>query len=99
MIRPDAGPPEGVLLAVKVVPGARRSEIVGVMDLPEGPRLRVRISAQPEDGRANRALCEFLAERLGLPLRDVTVAAGLTKPEKLVRLTGVDGAQVLALLS
>lgn len=92
MIRTDAGPPASVLLAVKVVPGARRSEIVGVIDLPDGPRLRVRISAPPEEGRANRAVCELLAEHVGVPARDVTVAAGLTRPEKLVRFAGVDEA-------
>src|SRR5690554_3006126 len=50
-------------IAVKVVPRASRDEVVGWL----GDRLKIKIAAPPQDGRANDALEAFLAERLGLP--------------------------------
>jgi uncharacterized protein len=83
-------PAGGVLLRVKVVPGARREEIAGVLDLPTGPRLKVRVSAPPEGGRANDAVCALLASTLGVHTRSVSIASGHTSPEKTVRVAGVD---------
>lgn len=78
------------LIAVKAVPGAKRDEIVGLL----GERLKVRVSAPPEGGKANRAICELLAERLGVRARDVEVIAGHASAEKTVRVMGVDAAEV-----
>jgi hypothetical protein len=52
-------------LAVKVIPGASRNKVCGWL----GETLKVKLSAPPVDGRANDALFEFLAEKLGLPRR------------------------------
>lgn len=80
-----AGEPAGVLLHVKAVPGAKRDGIVGAL----GERLKVRVSAPPEGGRANGAICSLLAERLGLSARDVEVVRGATSAEKVVRVRGL----------
>jgi len=50
------------LIAVKAVPGAARDEIAGLL----GERLKVRVAAPPEDGKANEAICRVLAAALGL---------------------------------
>jgi uncharacterized protein YggU (UPF0235/DUF167 family) len=63
---------EKILLAVKAVPGASKTEFAGIK---EG-RLRVRIAAAPERGRANGALCAFIAKALGCGRREVSLAAG-----------------------
>jgi uncharacterized protein (TIGR00251 family) len=70
-------------LDVKVVPGASRTEIVG----PLGNRLKVRVAAPPEGGKANRALVELLREWLGT--RDVEIVAGRSSAEKTVRVLGL----------
>ena len=70
-------------LDVKVVPGASRTEIVG----PLGNRLKVRVAAPAEGGKANRALVELLREWLGT--RDVEIVAGVSGPEKTVRVLGL----------
>lgn len=54
---------QGYLLRLTVVPGARHTEVVGLL----GDRLKVRVKAPPEKGAANRELLDFLARRLGLP--------------------------------
>jgi uncharacterized protein len=73
------------LLDLRVQPRAARTEFAGTM----GERLRVRLHAPPVDGRANAALCEFLAEQCGLPRSRVTLERGLTGRDKCVRLHGV----------
>jgi len=47
----------GDTLAVRVTPKARGGERIVVEDTPEGPRARVWVSAPPEDGKANAAVC------------------------------------------
>ena len=54
MISRDGG---DVLIRVKVVPGASRAGIAGVL----GDRLKVRVSAPAEGGRANKAVCAVIA--------------------------------------
>lgn len=86
-------PPAAVRIAVKAVPGAKRDEIVGVL----GDRLKVRVTAPPEGGRANKAICALIAEALGCPVRCVEVISGQGAPEKTVRLLGVNAEQAARL--
>jgi uncharacterized protein len=67
-----------VLVALKVVPGASRSRIVGVL----GDRLKVAVAAPPERGAANDEVCRVLAARLGLKPSEVRIVAGHTSPLK-----------------
>src|SRR5688572_17662517 len=90
------------VIAVKVVPRAAKNEIVGWL---EGA-LKVRVTAPPENGRANRALEELLAGALQLKKNAVTVTAGkssarkhvaiagLTRHEIVRRLTGLSAARI-----
>lgn len=73
------------LIEVKVSPNAPRNEIVGWL----GSALKIKIKAPPVEGRANRVLCEFLADKLNLPKRDVTIHTGETSSRKRVRLEGL----------
>ena len=81
-------------LAVKAVPNAPRSAIVGWL----GDALKINIHAPALDGRANEALCEFLAGELGLPRRAVTLAHGDKSRQKLVRIAGLTRVDVKAKL-
>ena len=62
-------------------PGARRTEVQGIAD----GRLKLRLAAPPVDGKANEALQRWLAERLGLRLREVELVSGQTGRRKRVR--------------
>ncbi|GBL28981.1 UPF0235 protein LHK_03181 [Opitutia bacterium] len=81
-------------LRVKVVPGASRSEVVGLL----GAAVKVRVAAPPEGGQANREVCALLAERLGLPLAQVTVVAGPASPVKVIGLVGITETEAKARL-
>ena len=72
-------------LRVKAVPGAKRDEIVGAL----GDRLKLRVSQPPEGGRANEAIRELLAARLGVALRETEIVQGAANPQKTVRIRGM----------
>ena len=72
-----------VLIDVKVVPGARRQRVVGWL----GDRLKIAVSAPPEAGKANAAVCALVAKTLGVGRRDVEVVAGQTSPAKTLRVS------------
>ncbi|MBI5709664.1 MAG: DUF167 domain-containing protein [Candidatus Eisenbacteria bacterium] len=78
-------------LAVRVHPGARRPGLLG--RLGDGT-LKVAVAVPPEGGRANAALSELLAERLGVKKRQVTVVRGLTARSKVVEIEGLEGAEL-----
>ena len=69
-----------VRVAVRAQPGAKKSAVVGL----HGDRLKVAIAAPPVDGKANEALCAFIADWLGLPKRAVTLGAGESSRDKRV---------------
>jgi hypothetical protein len=81
-------------LRLRVSPGARRTEFVG----RHGDGWKVRVAAPPENGRANEAVREVLAERLGLPRRAVTIVSGHAGREKVVELAGISLEQAEAKL-
>ena len=74
-----------VQLALKVVPGASRDRIVGVL----GEALKVAVSKPPADGAANKAVIQLLAARLGLPAAAITITRGHANPRKEVVVTGL----------
>lgn len=76
---------DGIVLRVKVVPGASRTKVAGVL----GDRLKVSVAAPPEDGKANRAVCELMAQVFGVSLREVAIIEGHTQPRKSVSVDGV----------
>ena len=72
-------------IAVKALPGASKTEFAG---FKEG-RLRVRIAAAPEDGKANAELAAFVSKSLGCPKRDVTLLNGEKSRLKTVAVPAV----------
>ena len=68
----------GWLMPIWVQPGSGRSAVVGAY----GNAVKVAVSAPPEKGRANRALCKVLAEALGCRVADVRVVRGETSRRK-----------------
>jgi len=73
-----------VLLAVKAVPGASRDQITGRL----GGRLKIKVAAPPEAGKANKAICRLLANALDVAPGQVTVESGRARCEKMIRVQG-----------
>ncbi len=57
-------------------------------------RIRVRVTAAPEDGKANDAVVALLAERLGVPRRAVRVAGGASSRVKWIEVEGLEEAEL-----
>lgn len=93
-LRDQPKPIPSVRVSVKAVPNASRDSIDG----PLGDRLKVRVAAAPEDGKANKAIEALLAKACGLPARSATVLSGHSRAEKTVELKGIDAATARAKL-
>jgi uncharacterized protein (TIGR00251 family) len=86
--------PDSCRLAVKAVPNAPRSAVVGWVD----DTLKVKVHPPALDGRANLALCEFLAGELGLKKSAVSLHQGAKSRLKVLEIKGLSLAQVRARL-
>jgi uncharacterized protein (TIGR00251 family) len=80
----------GATFSVKVHPRARKNTITGIL----GDALKLSLTAPPTEGRANDACIEFLAEVLRLPRSSITIAAGHTSRNKVVRVSGFSASAV-----
>jgi len=72
--------PASCRLAVKAIPGASRDAIEGWV----GEELKVKVRAPAVDGRANEAVCEFLAKELAIPRRSVSLLRGEKSRHKVI---------------
>jgi uncharacterized protein len=75
----------GVTFSVRVQPRAKRNSLVGEL----GDALKIALTAPPLDGKANEACIEFLADLLELPRSSISIIAGHTSRNKIVRVTGL----------
>ena len=91
--------PEGVTLAVRAQPGAKKTAIAGVYGEGTTARLKVAVQAPPLEGRANDALIAFLAESFGLPKSAVALVSGELSRNKVFLLRGMTMARATAALA
>ena len=82
-------------ISVRLRPGGKGDALLGVED----GVLRARVSAPPVDGRANRALCQLIATRVGLPPSRVNVIRGPKSRDKLVAVAGVPQDELMRRLA
>jgi uncharacterized protein (TIGR00251 family) len=80
----------GVSFAVKLQPKASKTAIIGELD----GALKISVNAPPVEGRANDALVRFVAELLKVARSSVTIAAGASSRNKVIRVEGVTADQV-----
>jgi len=82
--------PEGTVLPVKVVPGASRNTVAGVL----GDCLKVATSAPAEKGKANAAVTKILADALGVDDPAVHLHSGHGRPRKEFLIAGLTPDQL-----
>jgi uncharacterized protein (TIGR00251 family) len=82
-------------LELKIIPNAPRNEVVGWL----GAALKVKVHAPALEGRANDELLAFLAEKLGLPRRSITLLRGDKSRQKVVRIAGLEAIELKSRLT
>ena len=82
-----------VVIDVRVIPRAKRSEFAGERD----GALVVRLAAPPVEGSANQALIVFLAEALDVPRRNIRILSGERSRHKRIAIAGIEIERVKAL--
>ncbi len=81
---------DGTTFAIKVHPRAKKNAITGEV----GDALKLALTAPPVDGKANDVCIDFFAKLLKVPRSSVTIAAGQTSRNKVIRVAGLTAQQV-----
>lgn len=89
----------GVTLAVRVQPGAKRTAIAGVYGQGAAAKLKIAVQSPPIEGRANAALMVFLAEVFAIPKSAVEIVSGELARNKVFLLRGVSIAMAGAIIA
>jgi uncharacterized protein (TIGR00251 family) len=84
----------GVQFAVRVIPGASKNEVAGIQD----GALKIKLTAPPVEGKANRACVEFLAGLLGVRRSALEITAGEKSRKKTVSVDGMGRSELEARL-
>ena len=81
-------------LTLHIQPGAKKTEVAG----QHGDALKIRLAAPPVDGKANAALINFVADRLGLAKSAVSLKSGQTSRRKVLEITAAPQDTALRLM-
>jgi uncharacterized protein (TIGR00251 family) len=84
----------GVQFAIRVIPGASKNEVAGIQD----GALKVKLTAPPVEGKANRACVDYLAGLLGLRRSALEITSGEKSRKKTVTVAGIDRGELEARL-
>jgi len=79
-----------ITLKLHIQPGAKTTEWAG----KHGDRLKIRLAAPPTNGKANKALIDFLADYFKVPKSAITITKGLHSRQKTVVVEGSDTQQL-----
>ena len=77
-------------MQIRVSANARRSELK--RDAEGGYILK--ISAPPVEGKANEAVCRWLARSLGVPQGAVSIVRGSRVPRKTIKVETLDESEI-----
>lgn len=87
--------PDGIAVRVRVQPRSSKNAVAGIL----GNSLKLNLTSPPVDGAANAACLAFFAELMHLPKSAVSITSGQANRQKVIKLTGVDKNNFLAVLS
>jgi uncharacterized protein (TIGR00251 family) len=84
---------EVAVLAVRVIPRARKDEIVEILD--DGT-VKIRLTAPPVEGKANKALVSFLSRVIMVPRSQIEILRGEKSRNKLISIHDINNETVRA---
>ena len=77
-------------IKIKLTPRSGKNHLLG----REGEHYRIKVSAPPVEGLANRALVALISERLGIAKRDIEITSGKSSRHKILRIHGLTEAEI-----
>jgi uncharacterized protein (TIGR00251 family) len=77
-------------IKLKVIPGASNSAIKGWM----GDALKIRVSAAPEKGKANKEVLAIMSKALSVQISELSLISGQTSPHKTIEILGLPQEEV-----
>ena len=80
---------DGILVNIKIVPNSSKNDIV-----LEEEFVKVKITAQPIEGKANKALIEFLSKKFKIPKTNIKIVKGETSKEKILYIETSDHKKI-----
>lgn len=80
---------EGIIVNLRISPKAKKNEII-----KDGDIIKVKITALPIDGKANKALVEFFAKNFKIPKTSIEILKGETSKEKTILFKTMDEDKV-----
>ena len=84
----------GVILTLRIVPRSSKNEVCGEL----GDALKIKLQAPPVEGKANKALIEFLSDRLDIPRNSISILSGDTGRNKRILISGIKAETVARIL-
>lgn len=76
-----------IYLRIKVIPNSPKNEVKEITsDSEHGDTIKIRISAQPEKGKANKEIIKFLASELEIPKPNISIISGAQDRIKLIKI-------------
>ena len=81
----------GVVFAAKIVPAGSKTVVCGLLN----GMVKIKVAAAREKGKANQCLIEFLAKKLDVKKRDISIIFGLTNPVKNIQVLGMSAQMLL----
>lgn len=91
--------PDGVTLAVRAQPGARKTAVTGIYGEGEAAQLKIAVHAPPLEGRANAALFTFLADIFSVSKSSVSLVSGDSSRSKVFLIRGLNLDQAHSVLA
>jgi uncharacterized protein (TIGR00251 family) len=85
---------EGLRIRVKIVPNSSKNEIV-----LEDEFIKIKVTAQPIENKANKALIEFLSKRFKIPKTNIEILKGDTSKEKTLLINTNENTKRLEIIS
>ncbi len=80
---------EGIVVNLRISPNAKKNEII-----KDGEIIKVKITALPIDGKANKALVEYLSKNFKIPKTSIEILKGETSKEKTILFKTLDEDKV-----
>ena len=80
---------EGLVVELKISPNSSKNDIYR-----DETGLKIKLTAQPIEGKANKALIEFLSKQFKIPKTSIEILKGSTSKEKTLLIKVFDNDKI-----